>query len=74
MRARGAKVTDVVVLVADPALGAINAVRLSALALAGPWETVVVLNRFERDLLKDALAIVNQFRDLVRYHFNLKMF
>ena len=32
------------------------------------------LNKFERDLLKDALAIVNKFRDLVRYHFNLKMF
>ena len=27
-----------------------------------------------RDLLKDSLAIVNQLRDLVRYHFHLKMF
>jgi len=37
---------DAVVLVADAGLGTINAVRLSADALA-PWRTVVVLNRFD---------------------------
>jgi dethiobiotin synthetase len=39
---------DLVVLVADARLGAINAVRLSAAALAR-WPTVVVLNRFDAD-------------------------
>ncbi len=32
------------------------------------------LNKFERDLLKDALSIVSKLRELVRYHFNLKLF
>lgn len=32
------------------------------------------LNKFERDLLKDSLQIVNRFKDLVRYRFHLKMF
>lgn len=51
--------------------------RLAKLRLEQPLDNFIrpfELNRFERDLLKDALAIVNQFRDLVRYHFNLKMF
>jgi dethiobiotin synthetase len=38
---------DLVVLVADPSLGAINAVRLSVAALTGPWEIVVLLNRLD---------------------------
>ncbi len=32
------------------------------------------LTKFERDLLKDSFAIVNRFKELVRYHFHLKMF
>jgi CBS domain-containing protein len=32
------------------------------------------LNRFERDLLKDALLIVNKLKDQVRYRFSLQMF
>ena len=51
--------------------------RLAKLQLEQPLDNFIrpfELNRFERDLLKDALVIVNQFRDLVRYHFNLKMF
>jgi dethiobiotin synthetase len=41
--------TDAVVLVAEAGLGTINAVRLSASALA-PWPLVVALNRYdERD-------------------------
>jgi CBS domain-containing protein len=31
------------------------------------------LNSFERDLLKDAFAIVGRFKELVRHHFHLKM-
>jgi CBS domain-containing protein len=31
------------------------------------------LNSFERDLLKDSLAIVGRFKELVRHHFHLKM-
>jgi dethiobiotin synthetase len=38
---------DLVVVVADPSLGAINAVRLSCGVLAGPWELAVLLNRFD---------------------------
>ncbi|MCU1430003.1 MAG: hypothetical protein JWL83_4003 [Actinomycetia bacterium] len=38
--------TDVVVLVADSALGTINAVRLCAAALE-PWPLVVALNRYD---------------------------
>jgi len=51
--------------------------RLAKLRLEQPLDNFIRpldLNKFERDLLKDALVIVNQFRDLVRYHFNLKMF
>jgi CBS domain-containing protein len=51
--------------------------RLAKLQLEQPLDNFIRpfdLNKFERDLLKDALGIVNQFRDLVRYHFNLKMF
>jgi CBS domain-containing protein len=51
--------------------------RLAKLQLEQPLDNFIrpfELNKFERDLLKDALTIVNQFRDLVRYHFNLKMF
>ena len=32
------------------------------------------LNRLERDLLKDSFVVVNRFKELVRYHFHLKMF
>ena len=51
--------------------------RLAKLQLEQPLDNFIrpfELNRFERDLLKDSLGIVNQFRDLVRYHFHLKMF
>jgi CBS domain-containing protein len=51
--------------------------RLAKLQLEQPLDNFVRpfdLNKFERDLFKDALGIVNQFRDLIRYHFNLKMF
>jgi CBS domain-containing protein len=51
--------------------------RLAKLQLEQPLDNFIrpfELNRFERDLLKDALLIVNQFRDLVRHHFNLRMF
>ena len=51
--------------------------RLAKLQLEQPLDNFIRpfdLNRFERDLLKDSLGIVNQFRDLVRYHFHLKMF
>jgi CBS domain-containing protein len=51
--------------------------RLAKLQLEQPLDNFIrpfELNKFERDLLKDALVIVNQFRDLVRHHFNLKMF
>jgi CBS domain-containing protein len=51
--------------------------RFAKLQLEQPLDNFIRpfdLNKFERDLLKDALVIVHQFRDLVRYHFNLKMF
>ena len=51
--------------------------RLAKLQLEQPLDNFIrpfELNKFERDLLKDSLAIVNQLRDLVRYHFHLKMF
>jgi CBS domain-containing protein len=51
--------------------------RLAKLQLDQPLDNFIRpfdLSKFERDLLKDALAIVNRFRDLIRYHFNLKMF
>jgi dethiobiotin synthetase len=65
---------DVVVLVADPGLGTINAVRLSADALAGQ-RLVVFLNRFDesnelhqwnRGILSDtaALSVVTTVSDL----------
>lgn len=41
---------DLVVLVADARLGAINAVR-AALAALGRWPVVVVLNRFDAEIL-----------------------
>jgi CBS domain-containing protein len=51
--------------------------RFAKLQLDQPLDNFIRpfdLSKFERDLLKDALAIVNRFRDLIRYHFNLKMF
>jgi CBS domain-containing protein len=51
--------------------------RLAKLQLGQPLDNFIrpfELNKFERDLLKDALVIVNQLRELVRYHFHLKMF
>jgi CBS domain-containing protein len=32
------------------------------------------LTTLERDLLRDALRVVKEFRELVRAHFNLRMF
>jgi CBS domain-containing protein len=51
--------------------------RIAKLKLEQPLDDFIrpfELNRFERDLLKDSLVIVNKLRELVRYHFNLKMF
>lgn len=51
--------------------------RLAKLQLEQPPDNFVRpgdLNKFERDLLKDSLLIVNKFKELIRYRFNLKMF
>jgi CBS domain-containing protein len=50
--------------------------RLNKLKLEQPLDNLIRpgdLNKFERDLLKDSLAIVNRFRDIVRYHFQLNL-
>jgi CBS domain-containing protein len=50
--------------------------RLTKLKLEQPPDNLIRpadLNKFERDLLKDSLAIANRFRDLVRYHFQLEL-
>ena len=51
--------------------------RLHQLRLEQPLDNLLRpsdLSKFERDLLKDSLAIVNKFKELVRYHFHLRMF
>jgi CBS domain-containing protein len=51
--------------------------RLHKLRLEQPLDNLLdpqELSKFERDLLKDSLVIVNRFKELVRYHFHLKMF
>lgn len=50
--------------------------RLHKLRLEQPLDNLVrpgELNKFERDLLKDSLVIVNRFKDLVRNHFPLSV-
>ncbi len=50
--------------------------RLDQMRLEQPPDNLIRpqdLNRFERDLLKDSLVIVNKFKERIRYHFNLKM-
>jgi CBS domain-containing protein len=51
--------------------------RLHQLRLEQPLDNLLRpsdLSKFERDLLKDSLAIVNKFKELIRYHFHLRMF
>jgi CBS domain-containing protein len=51
--------------------------RLHQLRLEQPLDNLLRpsdLSKFERDLLKDSLAIVNRFKELIRYHFHLRMF
>ena len=51
--------------------------RLHKLRLEQPLDNLLRpddLSKLERDLLKDSLVIVNRFKELVRYHFHLKMF
>jgi CBS domain-containing protein len=51
--------------------------RLDRLRLEQPQDNFLRpndLSKLERDLLKDSFVIVNRFKELVRYHFRLKMF
>jgi dethiobiotin synthetase len=63
----GAVGPDIVVLVADAGLGTINAVRLSAPALA-PWPLVVYLNHYEQG---DELHALNRAWLADREHFDV---